>query len=96
MTMPAARVVDNHVCPFVTGIVPHVGGPVSVPFPTVMFGKMPTARLSAVTVCVGPPDTIIKGSATVLVGGMPQARLLDNCSHGGMLVAGCFTVLVGG
>ncbi|MDA7422160.1 PAAR domain-containing protein [Tritonibacter multivorans] len=95
--MPAARVGDTHVCPMVTGVVPHVGGPISTPSaPTVLIGKMPAAGLGSVAVCVGPPDTVVKGSSTVLVGKKPQARLGDTCAHGGTIVMGCVTVLVGG
>ncbi|MEM0924090.1 MAG: PAAR domain-containing protein [Pseudomonadota bacterium] len=96
MTMPAARVTDNHVCPMVTGVVPHVGGPVVVPFPTVLIGKMPAATATATCVCVGPPDMIVKGSMKTLTGKKPQARLGDLTSHGGSIVMGCATVLVGG
>jgi uncharacterized Zn-binding protein involved in type VI secretion len=46
--------------------------------------------------CVGPPDVIVKGSATVLIGGQPAARMGDNTSHGGVIVVGCPTVLIGG
>lgn len=94
--MPSARVTDNHVCPMTSGPVPHVGGPVVVPFPTVLIGKMPAVTATATTVCVGPPDTVVKGSGTVLTGKKPQARLGDTCSHGGAIVMGCFTVLMGG
>ncbi|NSX53688.1 PAAR domain-containing protein [Parasulfitobacter algicola] len=96
MTMPAARVADTHVCPMMTGPVPHVGGPIVVPVPTVLIGKMPAATATAMAVCVGPPDMIIKGSTKVLTGKKPQARLGDTCSHGGAIVMGCPTVLVGG
>lgn len=101
MGMPAARVGDMHVCPMVTpGVppIPHVGGPILPPGqPTVLIGKMPAATLSGMCVCVGPPDTIIKGSATVLIGKMMAARLLDNTAHGGMIVGpGCPLVLIGG
>ena len=96
MTAPAARVADNHVCPMVSGPIPHVGGPVLVPCPTVLIGKMPATTATAMAVCVGPPDTIVKGSGTVLTGKKPQARLGDSCSHGGAIVMGCATVLVGG
>src|SRR6185295_426182 len=96
--MPAARLTDMHVCPMVTGVVPHVGGPVSGPCaPTVLIGGLPAARITDMLVCVGPPDVIVKGSATVITSGMPQARILvDTCAHGGVIVTGCFTVLVGG
>ncbi|WP_339948157.1 PAAR domain-containing protein [uncultured Albimonas sp.] len=96
MTRPAARVGDMHVCPMVTGVIPHVGGPVVVPVPTVMIGKMPAATATALAVCVGPPHPVVMGSAKVLVGKKPQARLGDACAYGGALVAGCFTVMVGG
>jgi uncharacterized Zn-binding protein involved in type VI secretion len=86
-----------HVCPLVTGVVPHVGGPVTGPgTPTVLIGGMPAAVVGDMLVCTGPPDTIVKGSATVLIGGKPAARLGDTTAHGGSIVLGCFTVLIGG
>lgn len=97
MGMPAARLTDMHTCPMVTALVPHVGGPLSGPgCPTVLVGKLPAARVSDMCVCVGPPDTIIKGSATVTIGKLPAARLGDSTAHGGAIVAGCPTVLIGG
>lgn len=94
---PAARITDMHVCPMVTGVVPHVGGPVSGPCaPTVLIGALPAARISDMAVCVGPPDTIVQGSATVITSGMPQARIGDMTAHGGAITLGCFTVIVGG
>lgn len=95
--MPCARITDMHVCPMVTGVVPHVGGPILPPgVPTVLVCSLPAAPLGNMATCVGPPDSIVKGSATVLTGGRPQARLLDNCAHGGVIVLGAPTVLVGG
>ena len=96
MGQPAARLSDMHVCPMVTGVVPHVGGPIVKGQPTVLIGKMPAARATDMAVCVGPPDTIAKGSATVLIGKMPAARMGDTCAHGGVIVLGCPTVLIGG
>lgn len=97
MGQPAARLTDMHTCPMVTGVVPHVGGPVSGPgAPTVLIGSLPAARVSDMLVCVGPPDVIAKGSATVLIGGLPAARLGDQTAHGGVIVLGCPTVLIGG
>ena len=97
MPMPAARLTDMHVCPMVDVLVPHVGGPITGPgAPTVLIGGMPAACVGDLATCVGPPDTIIKGSATVMIGGKPAARMLDDCAHGGMIVLGCFTVLIGG
>jgi uncharacterized Zn-binding protein involved in type VI secretion len=80
----------------VTGIVPHVGGPVIPPgCPTVLIGGMPAARVGDKLVCTGPPDSIVAGSATVLIGGAHAARLGDSTAHGGKIILGCFTVLIG-
>lgn len=93
---PAARVTDMHTCPMVTGVVPHVGGPVLPPgAPTVFVGMMPVARVGDMCTCVGPPDVIVKGSATVLIGNMPAARMGDMTAHGGVIVLGCPTVMIG-
>jgi uncharacterized Zn-binding protein involved in type VI secretion len=96
--MPCARITDMHVCPMVTGIVPHVGGPILPPcVPTVLVMGLPAAPIGNMATCVGPPDVLLKGSMTVLVGGRPVTRLLDNTAHGGMIVGPCApTVLVGG
>ena len=94
---PAARLTDMHTCPMVTGVVPHVGGPVLAPgCPTVLIGFLPAARVSDQCVCVGPPDIIARGSGTVLIGNMPAARVGDQTAHGGVIVAGCPTVIIGG
>ncbi len=94
---PAARISDMHVCPMFTGPVPHVGGPILPPgVPTVLIGGLPAATATGVCVCVGPPDTIAKGSATVMIGGKPAARMGDTCAHGGTIVLGCPTVMIGG
>ena len=93
---PAARLTDMHVCPMVTGIIPHVGGPIAVGLPTVLVGCIPVARVGSVCICVGPPDVVALGSFTVLVGGMPVARMGDMTGHGGAIVLGLPTVLVGG
>lgn len=93
----AARITDMHVCPMVTGVVPHVGGPILPPGePTVMIGGMPAARVGDMATCVGPPDSIVMGSGTVMIGGMPAARMGDSTSHGGTIVLGCPTVNIGG
>lgn len=92
---PAARVSDMHVCPMVTGVVPHVGGPILPPgCPTVLIGGLPAARVGDMATCTGPPDVIILGSTTVLIGGMPAARMGDSTAHGGTIVLGCFTVMI--
>lgn len=97
---PAARVTDFHACPMVTpGVppVPHVGGPITGPgMPNVLIGGLPAACLGDLCVCVGPPDSIIKGSATVQIGGRPAARMGDSTAHGGTITLGLPTVLIGG
>ena len=97
--MPASRVGDMHICPMVTpGVppIPHVGGPVLPPGAiTVIIGGMPAARVGDMCLCVGPPDVIAMGAMTVIVCGMPQARIMDPTAHGGMLILGCPTVIVG-
>jgi uncharacterized Zn-binding protein involved in type VI secretion len=81
----------------VTGIVPHVGGPILGPgIPTVLIAGLPAAVMGDSATCVGPPDSIIKGSATVLIGGKPAARMGDSTAHGGTIVLGAPTVLIGG
>lgn len=93
---PAARISDLHVCPMVTGVVPHVGGPILPPgCPTVLIGSLPAARMGDMAVCVGPPDTIAMGSVTVMIGGVGAARMGDSTVHGGTIVLGCFTVMIG-
>jgi uncharacterized Zn-binding protein involved in type VI secretion len=93
--MPAARVGDMHVCPMVTVLVPHVGGPILPPGGlTVLIGGMPAARVGDMCVCVGPPDVIALGSFKVLIGGMPAAYLGSLTAHGGTVVAGYPLVLV--
>jgi uncharacterized Zn-binding protein involved in type VI secretion len=78
-----------------TGPVPHVGGPIMLGCFTVLVGGLPQARVGDMAVCVGPPDAIMLGSFTVLVGGVPAARMTDPCVHGGLIVMGMPTVLIG-
>ena len=96
--MPAARLTDMHTCPMVEpGPVPHVGGPIlPACCPTVLIGSLPAARLTDQAFCVGPPAMIVKGSATVLIGKLPAARIGDSTAHGGVIVMGWPTVLIGG
>lgn len=86
---------DMHTCPEVTVLVPHVGGPIVMGEPTVLIGGLPAARMGDPVVCVGPPDTIMMGAPTVLIGGKPAARMGDPTAHGGVIVLGLPTVLVG-
>lgn len=100
MGQPAARIGDMHTCPMQTpGVppIPHVGGPIVGPgCPTVLIGGMPAAVMGDNAVCVGPPDSLIKGSSTVLLGGKPALRMGDTSAHGGSIVLGCPNVLIGG
>jgi len=95
--MPAAaRIADLHTCPLASPN-PHVGGPITGPgVPTVLIGGSPAAVVSDMCVCAGPPDAIVKGSATVLIGGLPAARQGDLTAHGGVIVGGFPTVMIGG
>jgi uncharacterized Zn-binding protein involved in type VI secretion len=99
MGKPAARLNDLHVCPMQTpGLppIPHVGGPIIGPGGVnVLISGLPAALVGDSCVCVGPPDTIVLGSTTVMIGGKPAARLGDTTAHGGSIVLGDFTVLIG-
>lgn len=95
---PAARIGDMHVCPMATPgtpPIPHVGGPISMGCPTVLVGMMPAARVGDMAICVGPPDAIAMGSLGVMIGSMPAARLGDPTVHGGVIVVGLPTVMIG-
>jgi len=89
-----------HVCPLVTPAlppIPHVGGPIVGPgMPTVLIGGLPASVVGDLCTCVGPPDSAIMGSFTVLIGGRPAVRMGDSTAHGGVVVLGCPTVLIGG
>ncbi len=77
--------------------IPHVGGPVTGPcMLTVLIGGLPAACVGDLCVCVGPPDAIVKGSTTVLIGGRPAARMGDSTAHGGTVMLGFPTVMIGG
>lgn len=91
----AARITDPHVCPMFTGPVPHVGGPIIMGSPTALIGGLPAARVGDMCTCVGPPDSIAVGSPTVLIGGMPAARMGDMTVHGGSIVMGHPTTIIG-
>jgi len=97
---PQARVTDMHVCPMVTpGVppIPNVGGPILPPCSdNCIVGFLPAARVTDKALCVGPTDVIVKGSTTVMINYLPAARILDQTVHGGIIVMGEFTCLVGG
>lgn len=95
---PAARQSDPHFCPMVEapGQPPH--GPVNVIVgsPTVLIGGQPALRMGDPIGCTGAPNQIVLGSMTVLINGKPAARVQDPTAHGGVLVGGHATVLIGG
>lgn len=66
---PAARMGDMHTCPLSDGPKPHVGGPIATGSGTVLIGGQPAARQGDTATCAGPPDTIVAGAPTVLIGG---------------------------
>jgi len=92
----AARVGDMHTCPMSDGPKPHVGGPVTQGNPTVLICGMPAATVTSLCTCVGPPDVVLKGSSTVFIGGLAAARVGDQTAHGGVIVVGAPTVIIGG
>jgi uncharacterized Zn-binding protein involved in type VI secretion len=97
---PAARLTDFHTCPMQTPAVvsiPHVGGPIVGPgVPTVLIGGLPASVVGDMLTCVGPPDALVQGSTTVMISGRPAARMGDTTAHGGAIMLGCFTVMIGG
>ena len=96
MGMPAATVTHMHLCPKVNpGPVPHVGGPIVVGSTNVLIGGLPAARKGDKLICVGPPDTINAGSSSVKINGKPAARFGDGTAHGGKIIVGNPTVLIG-
>ena len=98
MSKPVSTITHMHVCPMVNpGPVPHVGGPIIGPGGvTVLVAGLPVALVGDSCVCTGPPDTIAMGSGTVMACGKPVARLGDSTAHGGSIVVGIPTILVGG
>jgi len=100
MPAPAARVSDMHSCPMINpGIegIPHMGGPILPPgAATVLIAALPAATVGDRCTCNGPPDTIAKGSSSVMINGKPAARRGDPTAHGGVIVGGAPTVMIGG
>lgn len=90
---PAARLGDP------TGHPGSVAGPGA---PTVLIGGLPAASLGDVHICgfpppaPHPPTPIVLGSTSVLIGGKPAARVGDTAGCGAPIIAGEFTVLIGG
>jgi uncharacterized Zn-binding protein involved in type VI secretion len=63
---------------------------------TVLICKLPAAVVGDNATCVGPPDSIVKGSMTVMIGKRSAARVGDTTAHGGSIVIGCPNVMIGG
>lgn len=84
-----------HLCPMVTVLVPHVGGPLVGTAATVLIGGLPAAVAGDFATCTGPPDALLGGSATVMIAGRPAARMGDMTVHGGTILGGCVTVMIG-
>ena len=92
----AAPLTDTHVCPIITGVVPHVGGPIIGPgSPNVFTGALTRARATDMCVCCGPPDPILPGATTVFINNRLAARLGDMTAHGGNFILGLPMVLIG-
>jgi uncharacterized Zn-binding protein involved in type VI secretion len=62
---------------------------------TVIIGGQPAACVGDLGTCAGPPDAIAMGSPTVLIGNRMAARLGDPTIHGGLIVQGFPTVMIG-
>lgn len=92
---PAARVGDMHVCPMSDGPKPHGGGPITKGSMKVLIDGQPAARVGDLCTCVGPPDTILMGSMTVMIDGQPAARMGDQTAHGGVIIVGSLTTMIG-
>ncbi|WP_372973055.1 PAAR domain-containing protein [Marinobacter sp.] len=95
MGKPAATLSCYHTCPDKTGKKKHVGGPIVSGSGDVMIGGQPAAKVGDKLVCRGPADTIAKGSSSVFINGKPAARVSDMTAHGGTIVVGNPTVVIG-
>jgi uncharacterized Zn-binding protein involved in type VI secretion len=87
----AARISDRHTCP----VAAHEGGPATSGEPTVIVGHRPAARVGDTLACKHASDTIVAGERSVQIGFRDAARLGDATAHGGVVVAGCPTVIIG-
>ncbi len=66
--MPAWRAaMDSHACPLATPN-PHGAGVAPVGSTTVLINNMPAVRLGDTITEAGPPNTVIAGAPTVLIG----------------------------
>jgi uncharacterized Zn-binding protein involved in type VI secretion len=92
---PIATVGSMHVCPMVTGLVPHVGGPIVGPgAPNVLINGKPAALMGDMCVCVGPPDVVAQGNPSILINGVPVVCQGDLTAHGGVVMSGEANILI--
>jgi len=69
--MPAAVMGDMHACPMVAPAppaIPHVGAAIIATGFMVLIGGKPAAVMGDMAICTGPPDSIVAGCPTVLIG----------------------------
>jgi uncharacterized Zn-binding protein involved in type VI secretion len=71
--------------------------------PTVLIGGMPAAVVGTGHTCAmppvagpHPPSAVVVGSATVLIGSRPAARLGDSVGCGATITTGFPAVMIGG
>jgi uncharacterized Zn-binding protein involved in type VI secretion len=92
---PIATIGSNHICPMCSGLIPHVGGPITGPgAPNVLINGKPAALMGDLCICAGGPDTIVQGEPTVLINGTPVATVGSMTAHGGSIVMGEANVLI--
>lgn len=89
LRFPSARISDAHACPI------HGGGAIVTGFPTVLVGSMPASRITDIAMCGPIPNALVSGSMTVLIGKSPASRITESLAHGGKVVSGFPTVLIG-
>lgn len=86
----------NHICPMVTGITPHVGGPIVGPGnPGVLIDGVPISVLGDTCICCGSPDVVVQGYPGILVDGVPIVVQGCMTAHGGTIPMGVPGVTVG-
>jgi len=95
MGKPAARLGDFHSCPMVEHLKAHDGGPIIEGSADLFICGMPAARVGDKLQCNGTCDTIVEGEPSILINGKPAARIGDKTAHGGVIVTGCLSVLMG-
>ena len=84
-----------HICPMVTGMIPHIGGPIIGPgCPGVKINGKPVSLIGDICTCSGPPDVVAQGHSGVFVNGTPI--VVHNCltAHGGIIPMGESGVII--